>query len=82
VLRGLSQPLRALSFEFVPPALDLVQPCLAHLAELGTYEYNWSPGESMRLQWHAWISAQSLSDYLQTLPGQSNPGDIYARLVR
>jgi FkbM family methyltransferase len=82
VLRGVSTPLRALSFEYVPPALDLVLDCVARLAELGTYAYNWSPGESMRLHWSHWIDAKALSAYLDELPRQGNPGDVYARLMR
>src|SRR5919205_177393 len=47
VLQGLSQPLPALSFEYVPPALDLALGCVEHLGSLARYEFNWSPGESM-----------------------------------
>jgi FkbM family methyltransferase len=82
VLRGLSRPLRALSFEYVPPALDLVTDCIARLAELGTYVYNWSPGESMQLHWRDWVDARTLAAYLDDLPRQGNPGDVYARLMR
>ena len=82
VLQGLSDPLPALSFEYVPPALDLVQACIARLAELGSYTYNWSPGESMQLHWRDWVDDTTLLDYLGSLSRQSNPGDIYARLRR
>src|ERR687885_1949663 len=37
VLQGLSRPLPALSFEYVPPALDLALDCLRRLSELGPY---------------------------------------------
>jgi hypothetical protein len=82
VLRGVSQPLRALSFEYVPPALDLALDCLDRLAELGSYEYNWSRGESMRLRWPEWLDAAALAAYLRTYPSQGTPGDVYARLRR
>jgi hypothetical protein len=82
VLRGLSKPLHALSFEYVPPALDLVELCLRRLSDLGAYEYNWSPGESMAMHWSGWVDARTLSDYLTAFPRQGNPGDVYARLVR
>lgn len=52
VLAGLSQPLRALSFEchyFAPWKADL---CIARLAELGVYEYAYSPLETFELE--AW----------------------------
>jgi FkbM family methyltransferase len=80
VLRGLSRPLRALSFEYVPPALEDVLDCLDLLVQLGRYEYNWSPGESMRLWWPEWVGVEQLSRLLRAIPNQANPGDIYARL--
>jgi FkbM family methyltransferase len=81
VLKGLTQPIRALSFEYVPPALDLVYACLDRLSDLGDYRYNWSPGESMQLHWPEWVDDNTLREYLATLPPQGNPGDIYAQLA-
>jgi FkbM family methyltransferase len=81
VLRGLSRPVRALSFEYVPPGLDQVLACLNRLTELGNYEFNWSPGESMRLWWSEWVDATELTGLLQAIPAQANPGDVYARLA-
>ena len=80
VLRGLSRPLRALSFEYVPPALDLVADCLSRLADLGAYVYNWSPGESMSLHWPEWVAPDTLLAYLHEYPLQGAPGDVYVRL--
>src|SRR5919197_5989098 len=78
VLHGLSRPLAALSFEYVPPALDLVLACLSRLSNVGTYVYNWSIGESMQLRWTDWVDAEALSEYLRGLPRQATPGDVYA----
>jgi FkbM family methyltransferase len=80
VLQGLSRPLAALSFEYVPPALDLAIACLERLNQLGEYEFNWSSGESMRLEWRGWVSGEQLAGYLQYVPHQGDPGDVYARL--
>ena len=41
VLAGLSLAVPALSFEYLPRALDNVQTCLARLAALGPYRFNW-----------------------------------------
>ena len=79
VLHGLSEALPALSFEYVPPALDLALACLERLTALGRYEFNWSWGESMHLRWPEWVSAATLADYLRSYPAQGNPGDVYAR---
>jgi FkbM family methyltransferase len=80
VLEGLSQPLAALSFEYVPPGLDLALACVARLRHLGEYEFNWSWGDSMRLHWSQWVTPRVLCEYLTDFPRQGNPGDVYARL--
>jgi FkbM family methyltransferase len=80
VLQGLSEPLQALSFEYVPPALDLVLACVERLNALGLYEFNWSPGESMQWCWPEWVDHSTLERYLHDYPAQGSPGDIYARL--
>ena len=80
VLQGLSEPLAALSFEYVPPALDLALGCLERLTALGAYAFNWSWGESMHLRWREWVDAPTLAAYLRDYPAQGNPGDVYARL--
>ena len=82
VLEGLSQPLPALSFEYVPPALDLALACLERVDRLGSYEYNWSLGDSMRLEWPDWVSRERLAAHLATLPRQGTPGDVYARRLQ
>jgi FkbM family methyltransferase len=80
-LNGLSQPLPALSFEFVPAAKDEALACLARLEELGAYTYNWSLGEQHRWQAPAWLQYAGLAAYLQSLPPDGPSGDIYARLL-
>jgi FkbM family methyltransferase len=80
VLHGLSEALPALSFEYVPPAVDLALACLERLVGLGPYEFNWSPGESMQWCWPGWVDASRLAVHLRDYPAQGNPGDVYARL--
>lgn len=81
VLRGLSQPLPALSFEFLTAAIDEAAACLARLDELGTYTYNVSYGETARLQFAAWCSQAQMADWLHSIPAGITSGDIYARRV-
>ncbi len=76
-LRGLSQPLSALSFEHIPAAASLTAACVTRLAELGTYQFNYAPGESQRLLWPTWQSATALLAALAQLPPGS--GDVYAQ---
>lgn len=80
VLTGLSQPLRAISFEYLPRTTEYVQACLTRLDDLGPYRYNWSVGESYRLQAARWMSGPELVDALGTPVSQRRAGDVYALL--
>lgn len=79
VLHGLSQPLPALSFEYLPAALTTALACVQRLMALGAYTFNWSPGESHRLGTPHWLSAAALQRALPTIAAAGS-GDIYARL--
>lgn len=83
VLRGLSQPIPALSFEValaggVEALADAVA-CLDRLCELGTYRFNWSPGESHRLARSTWLNRAEMVAFLRDLPISANSGDVYAQ---
>ena len=80
VLQGLSRPLRALSFEYIPALSDLAVSCVDRLCELGPYEFNWSFGESMRLALPGRYDSAQIAALLRSLPQDSSPGDVYARL--
>jgi FkbM family methyltransferase len=81
VLRGLSQPLPALSFEYIPAAPDLALACVDRLAELGRYEFNYVQGEQHRWHFPAWRTAHQLRPFLETQPRTAPSGDLYARRV-
>jgi hypothetical protein len=80
VLAGLSRPVPALAFEYLPRALDYARDCLTRVSALGRYEFNWSSGESYRLEAGRWLTAAELAAALQTPAAQRRPGDVYARL--
>jgi FkbM family methyltransferase len=80
-LAGLAQPLRALSFEFIPAARQDALRCLARLGELGRYQFNWSLGEQHRWQSPAWLSQAQMEQHIAGLPAATLSGDIYARLA-
>jgi len=82
VLRGLSQPLPALSIEYVPVTMGVALNCIQRLEQLGGYEYNWSPGERHRLQSPQWLGPAALADQLSAVPPDGDSGDFYARLRR
>ena len=80
VLKGLSQPIRALSFEYLRADLDAARACVVHLAALGPYEFNGSAGEAQRLRSPVWLDADDCLTWLDTLARASGSGDLYARL--
>jgi FkbM family methyltransferase len=80
VLAGLTQTVPALSFEYVPGAIDEVRACISRLNALGPYLFNWSAGESFRLTSSLWLSGEELLASLEAPHGQRRSGDVYARL--
>jgi FkbM family methyltransferase len=80
VLAGLRRPIRALSFEYLPRALDYARMCVERLARLGTYRYNWSIGETYRLAETRWMSDAEICSALGSAAAQRRPGDVYALL--
>ena len=79
VLRGLSHPLKALSFEYIPAATDIAVACVDRLGALGPYEYNWSPGELPRLRSSTWLGPAQMANLLRRMPVRERSGDVYAR---
>lgn len=82
VLTGLSRPLRALSFEYLPQAHDATLTALDIVERLGAYTYNYSPIETMRFAGSDWLDAQGLVTLLERIRPLGRSGDVYARLRR
>lgn len=81
VLRGLSHPVKALSFEFTTIMRDTAIACIERLALLGDYRYNFSLGETQRLTFETWLSDDEMAKHLFRLPHEANSGDVYAVLA-
>ncbi len=79
VLRGLSQPLPLVSFEYLPATITVAHTCLEQLAALGEYEFNWFPGESHRWASPVWLDTPAMTAQLDTLAAGRASGDIFAR---
>lgn len=83
VLAGLTRPLRALSFEYLPPAHDVALAALGLVERLGTaaggYRYNYSPVETMRYACERWLDAADLTRLLERFRRLGRSGDVYAR---
>ncbi|GIG88697.1 FkbM family methyltransferase [Plantactinospora endophytica] len=84
VLAGLSRPLTALSFEYVPSAHDATLGVLDVVDRLGSpaggYRYNYSPVETMRFASRRWLGAADLVRLLDRFRPLGRSGDVYAYL--
>jgi FkbM family methyltransferase len=80
VLRGLSQPIPALSFEYVPAAVDVARRAAGLLAGLGGYRFNLTIGEHRRFLWPEWRPLAALDSWLAARQVDDRSGDVYARL--
>jgi hypothetical protein len=78
VLAGLTTPVRALSFEYLPATRGIALECIERLAALGRYRYNWSPGESHSLATERWLDAAEMRARIEELPPLAKSGDVYA----
>lgn len=78
VLAGLSQPLPALSFEYVPAAMGSAFASIDRLETFAAYRYNVSLGESLTLAFADWIGAGELRAWLAGRSPESDSGDVYA----
>lgn len=85
VLAGLSRPVPALSFEYLPGVIGEVRACVDRLGQLAAgdqrYEFNWSVGESYVLASSAWLDGSHLVSSLAGIPADARAGDVYARLL-
>ena len=77
-LAGLATAVRALSFEYLPATREIALGCIERLSALGAYRYNWSPGETHRLEIAEWIDAADMRAHLIGLPPGASSGDVYA----
>jgi FkbM family methyltransferase len=84
VLEGLTRPLRALSFEYLPMAHDRALAALDIVDRLGKggYRYNYSPIETMRFAGEHWLTAPELVVLLERFQPLGRSGDVYARVQR
>jgi FkbM family methyltransferase len=80
ILRGLSQPIPLLSFEYVPAAIDIACEAAGLLAELGPYRFNATLGERRAFRWPQWQEPAATLAWLRARRPDEGSGDVYARL--
>jgi FkbM family methyltransferase len=79
-LYGLSQAVRALSFEFTTIQRDVANACIERCSAMGYACFNAALGESQRLVGE-WMDAKDITRWLIELPQAANSGDIYVIVV-
>ncbi len=85
VLMGLSQPVAAMSFEFLPAVRDVALGCIDRLETLagaGRYRYAVSLGERLSLLKPEGDSADAMRAWLRAMPPDGPSGDVHAWLAR
>jgi FkbM family methyltransferase len=77
-LAGLSQPVKALSFEITTIQRDVALACIDRCVALGYTNFNAAIGESQNLVHAGWIDATAIARWVAELPHEANSGDVYA----
>ena len=78
VLAGLSQPVAALSIEFVAGALEVGHACVAQLKALGDYRFNAIAGEQRYFHWPTWQTPAAIIQWFDMGADGLPSGDLYA----
>lgn len=78
VLEGLSAPIDVISFEFLPASIDPAIEALERVSRLGTYRFNYSMVETMKLTLDEFCGADEMRQILRAMPVDGRSGDIYA----
>jgi len=84
VIKGLSQPVKMISFEFTPTPefISLAIKSIRHLSTIGNVKFNYSYGESMTLALSKWVNTGKICNILSSIPRKTAfSGDIYARFA-
>lgn len=79
VLKGLSQLIPYLSFEFTIEFLENAKRCLDHLERLGYRHFNLALDGSCELVLPEWVSSEKLFGHIQHLNHELLWGDIYVK---
>jgi len=80
-LAGLTQPVKALSFEFTTIQRDVAQACIDRCVALGYGRFNAALGESQAFAHADWIDGATIARWVTDLPHAANSGDIYASMA-
>lgn len=80
-LAGLTQSVKALSFEFTTIQRDVALACVERCVVLGYTRFNAALGENQTLEHADWLDGGTIACWLRELPHAANSGDVYAALA-
>lgn len=80
VLKGISRPVKIISFEFLPSIPKLAENVVERLSQLGEYRFNPVVGEQARFLWGTWADKTSLQNWISAQAVDSKSVDIFAKL--
>lgn len=80
VIKGLQQPIPAVSLELAPESLNQIIACLRRLAELGKIMCNYTGGErAVKFELPQWLSWEKMIEFLLALPKGRVFGELYVQ---
>ncbi len=80
VLKGLSQPIRALCFEFTPEFMDSAIKCVEHLSKIGPAKFNYClEDKPTSFVLSKWYTSERMREVLESLRSRRTVGDIYVK---
>ncbi|MES2725887.1 MAG: FkbM family methyltransferase [Bacteroidota bacterium] len=80
-LKGLTQCIPLISFEFNKPLMHNSILCIDYLSALGNYEFNVSYKENFILASKNWLNKSDMIVWCNAMPADILTGEIFARLV-
>ncbi len=81
VLEGLSQPLKAMSFEYNNRLKKIALECIEILSKFDSLTFNFSPYETMKFSLKTWKTQPEFYQFIEELPMEIKTGDIYVKYL-
>jgi FkbM family methyltransferase len=79
-LKGLSQPVKAICFEFTPEFIQSTINCVEHLSKIGPAKFNYClENKPTTFVLSGWCAAEKMCENLDSLCSEKIVGDIYVK---
>ncbi|MCK4292861.1 MAG: FkbM family methyltransferase [Planctomycetes bacterium] len=80
VLKGLSQPIKVICFEFTPEFMDSAIKCVEHLSKIGPAKFNYCLDDKpTSFVLSKWYTSEQMREVLGSVCSRSTVGDIYVK---